>query len=108
MAPLLAVVINDSVPADWSAAVVVSLLSVDTDKLLKVDPKDARLTAPAPLFTTEALPVVSTNRLGVDVLMLLILPEPLIKMTLPVVFITVPVPLSVPDVAAWTVSAVAA
>ena len=55
---------------------VVSPLSFDTDSPVNVAPPDARLSAPAPLFTTVAVPVVLSVRLGVDVLMLPIVPEP--------------------------------
>ena len=76
MAPLLAVVVSDSVPADVSADVVLKELSVDTARLVKVVTGEAILSAPAPLFTTERAPVVLRTRLGVEVLMLVILPEP--------------------------------
>jgi len=74
--PLLAVVVRAKVPEVARAEVVERVLSLLTDKLEKVAPPEARLKAPAPLFTTVALPVVLRVRLGVEVLMLPILPEP--------------------------------
>src|ERR1700721_553263 len=74
--PLLPVVARAIVPEEAKAVVVVNVLSVLTDKPENVSPPEAKLNAPAPLFTTVALPVVFTVKLGVDVLMLPILPEP--------------------------------
>src|ERR1700721_3857771 len=74
--PLLPVVAKITVPEDARAVVVVRVLSVLTDKPEKVSPPEAKLNAPAPLFTTVALPVVLTVRLGVLVAILPILPEP--------------------------------
>jgi len=73
--PLLAVVVKAIVPEEARAEVVERVLSLLTDKLEKVEPPEARLRAPAPLFTTVALPVVLRVRLGVEVFILPILPE---------------------------------
>src|SRR5580698_5489357 len=76
MPPLLAVVVSNNAPAEVSVVVVVSALLLDTDRLAKRAPLDPTLSAPAPLLTTLAAPVVLTVRMGVDVLMLVIPPEP--------------------------------
>ena len=55
--------------------VVVSELSVLTDSPANVSPPEVRLKAPAPLFTTIALPVVFSVKPGVDVFILPILPK---------------------------------
>jgi len=87
--PLLAVVVSDSTPEAARAEVVVSVLSLLTDNPENVSPPEARLKAPAPVFTTVALPVVLTVRTGVEVLMLPILPEPVLR-AIDVVPVTVP------------------
>jgi len=73
--PLLATIDRESIPEEPRAVVVVMELSLLTDKLEKVLPPEARFRAPAPELTTVALPVVLRVRLGVEVLMLPILPE---------------------------------
>ena len=77
--PLLAVVAKDTVPEEAKAVVVVRVLSLLTDTPENVSPPEARLNAPAPLFTTIALPVVLSVKLGVNVLILPISPEPLVN-----------------------------
>jgi len=74
--PLLAVVERANVLEEARAVEVVRLLLLLTDKLEKVSPPEARLKAPAPLFTTVALPVVLRVKLEVEVFILPILPEP--------------------------------
>jgi len=73
--PLLAVVERESIPEEVIAVEVASALLLLTDSPEKVSPPEARLRAPAPELTTVALPVVLRVRLGVEVLMLPILPE---------------------------------
>ena len=81
------------------AVVVVRVWSALTDKPVNVSPPEARLNAP--VFTTVALPVVFTVKLGVVVAILPIFPEPdandieLEPVTLPPVCVIVPEPLAV-------------
>ncbi len=91
--PLFAVVVNAVVPELVSADVVVIVLLSLTDRLVNVPPPEARLTAP--VFTTVALPVVLSVRLGVVVLILPISPEPVLIDT-DVDPVTVPAPVIVP------------
>ena len=72
--PLFPVVVNATVPEEAIAVVVVSVWSALTDKPVNVSPPEARLNAP--VFTTVALPVVFTVKLGVVVAILPIFPEP--------------------------------
>src|SRR6202166_4046108 len=103
MLPLFAVVVSVVVPELASAdAVVIALLSV-TDKLVNVSPPEARLTAP--VLTTVALPVVFRVRLGVAVLILPMLPEPVLIDT-DVEPVTVPAPVIVPVPSAVNVTTV--
>lgn len=74
--PLFAIVVSDTVPLAATALVVVNVLSVVTEKLLNVSPPEVRLSGPAAEFTTVALLVVFKVKLGVDVWMLPILPDP--------------------------------
>ena len=71
--PLFAVVVNAVVPELAKADAVLIVLSLLTDRLVNVSPPEARLTAP--VFTTVALPVVLSVRLGVAVLIEPMLPE---------------------------------
>jgi hypothetical protein len=65
MPPLLAVVESERAPADVMAVDVDSELSVETERLAKVDPPELSARAPAPLLTTVAEPVVLSVRLDV-------------------------------------------
>src|SRR5438876_1156792 len=58
MAPLLAVVDNDSAPDELSDVAAVNPWSVETDRALNVPPVDERLKPAAVLFMTVAVPVV--------------------------------------------------
>ena len=69
------------------------VLSLLTDRLVNVSPPEARLTAP--VFTTVALPVVLSVKLGVAVLIEPMLPEPVLIDT-DVEPVTVPDPVIVP------------
>ena len=95
---LLAVVDKDNIPDEARAVVGVSVLSLLTVNPEKVSPPEVRLKAPAPLFTTVALPVVLSVRLGVDVFMLPILPDPddndadVLPVNVPPVCVIVPEP----------------
>ena len=67
--------VKETVPADVKEVVVVMLLLFVTDKLANVAPLLPRLSA-YPELTTVALPVVLTVRIGVDMLILPMVPEP--------------------------------
>jgi len=90
---LFAVVVSAVIPELAKAEAVVIALSLLTDKLVNVSPPEDRLTAP--VFTTVALPVVLSVKLGVAVLILPILPEPVLIDT-DVEPVTVPAPVIVP------------
>lgn len=70
-----AVELSDMVLRAVSVVDSVKSLLLDTDKLPKVPPVEERLKAPAVVFTTVALPLVFTVRLGVAVLTLPMVPE---------------------------------
>ena len=74
-APLFAIVERATVPEAASAELVLNVSSLLTLKLLNVAPPEDRLNAPAPLLLTVAEPVVLTDKLDVDVLILPILPD---------------------------------
>ena len=101
--PLLLVVAKAKVPEAAIAVVVVRVLSVLTDKPVKVAPPEARLRAP--VFTTVAVPVVFKVRLGVTVVILPILPEVEAK-DIEVLPVKVPAPVIVPEPEAVIVSTV--
>ncbi len=98
--PLLPVVDKDNTPAEARAVFVVSVLLLLTESPEKVAPPEARVNGPAPLFITVALPVVLSVKLGVEVLILPILPEPEVSdielepVNVPAVWVMVPAPLA--------------
>jgi hypothetical protein len=89
MVPLL-VVVKVNAAAELSGLLKVRLLSVLTDNAANVE-VPCTVMLPAPEFTTVALPVVLSRRLGVDVLTLPMVPEPELSDT-DVVPVRVPVP----------------
>jgi len=74
--PLLPVVDKVNTPDEARAVFVVSVLLLLTESPEKVAPPEASVKGPAPLFITVALPVVLSVKLGVEVLMLPMLPVP--------------------------------
>lgn len=92
-------VVSATVEAEFKALAVTILLLSETDNPLKVVPVLLRLNAP--VLTTVALPVVPNVIIGVDVLILPILPAPEVKamdvvpVKTPVVSVIAPVPLAV-------------
>lgn len=71
---MLLLVANVKPPVEFSAVLSVKLLSVVTDSEVNVAAPCDRVMAPAPLFTTVALPLVFRVKLGVVVLTLPMLP----------------------------------
>ncbi len=100
MLPLLAVAVNDSAPLEFSAVVAEILLLFDTDKLVNVSPPEAKFKAKPALVMVTA-PVVSTVKLGVDVLIGPTAPEPVVKLIdgvpvkVPLLCVIEPLPLAV-------------
>ena len=75
MPPLLAVAANEKDPPEVIGVVVAMLLSLETEKLVKVSPPEATLSA-YPEFTTDTPPVVFTVKIGVKVSTSPIVPDP--------------------------------